>query len=135
MKNDEVITERKPPCVPLGSALPAFSRRIDSDATHEDNGGVQDTVAALYIIAVKLFRFAEEEVGARVIGLQRNEEFFEDRPEAVVQSYCRHSTVTERDARASLDRAGLLRGLGSLLGVAGEFEPSLVTIGWECSIW
>ena len=73
MKNDEVITERKPPCVPLGSALPAFSRRLNSDATHEDKGVVQDIVVVPNIIAVKLFRFLEGEVGARVVGLQQNE--------------------------------------------------------------
>ena len=93
--NIELTTKSRPACVCLGSALPAFSRRINSDATHEDNGGVHDVDAVLNIIVVKLFRFTEEEVGARVIGLQWNEEFFEDGPEAVVQSYCRHSTVTE----------------------------------------
>ena len=103
-----MITESRPPCVRLGSALPAFSRRINSDAAHEDSGVVQDIVVVLNIIAVKLFRFLEGEVGAWVIGLQQNEEFFEDRLEAVVQSYCQHSTVTERDARTALDRAGLL---------------------------
>ena len=73
MMNIDTTTESRPACVGLGSALPAFSRRLNSDATHEDKGVVQDIVVVPNIIAVKLFRFLEGEVGARVVGLQQNE--------------------------------------------------------------
>ena len=57
------------------------------EATHDDNGRVQTIdVSPSNTIADKLFRFPavhSEEVGTRVIGPQRIEEFFEDGMETV----------------------------------------------------
>ena len=75
--------ENRPAWVPPGSV---FCRRLDSDATYEDKGGVQAIVALLSIGMVELSRFPavySEEVGARVIGPQWIEEFFKGRLEAV----------------------------------------------------
>ena len=129
--NAELTAENRPAWMPQGSVI---GRELDSDATHKDKGSVQVIVVLLDIVAIKLFRFLAvygKEVGARVIGPQWSEEFFEGRPEAVTWVIVYVLAIAEQGVRTTLNQAGSLQAVGSLLEVVTEVVPSLVTTGWE----
>ena len=83
MMNAELTAENRPACIALGST---FGGEDEIRTTHEDKRSVQVLVVFSRIIPVKLSRFPAVhciEVGSRVVGSQRIEEFFEGGMQAV----------------------------------------------------
>jgi len=77
MMNAELTAENRPA---FPSLISVSSTKGGNRTTHEDEGRVQVFVILFRVVPVKLSRFPaihSEEVGTRVIGSQRVEEFFE----------------------------------------------------------
>ena len=83
MTKAELTAEKRPACMPLGSA--SSTKYEYTNATDEDKGSVQVLVVLFGVIAVKLCRFStvcSKEVGSGIICPQRFDELSEDGMEA-----------------------------------------------------